>query len=130
MKYTEETIEGICKELREGATQLDAAIVNGICKDTFYDWMKNKPDFSDRIKNALADFKSELLTTIKKASPKSWQAAAWILERRFRQDYALRTELTGKDGEKLEIPTPVILNVKTNPDKRPSISSITEPQKN
>jgi hypothetical protein len=40
---------------------------------------------------------------IEKASVKTWTAAAWILERRYKKDYALRHEVTGKDAGEITI---------------------------
>lgn len=104
-KYSKAIVDSICKMIEEGHTNKDAAILNRISHDTFYAWLKDKPEFSDAVKRAQAKFKKGLLGTIQKASVKSWQAAAWILERRHKDDYALRQEITGADGENLQTTT-------------------------
>lgn len=61
MKYSEELTEKICKHLKKGNTVTTTCQAVGIHKDTFYDWMKKKSDFSDAIKKAqsIADKKVE-----------------------------------------------------------------------
>ena len=61
MKYSKELTEKICKLLKIGNTITTTCQAVGIHKDTFYDWMKKKSDFSDAIKKAqsIADKKVE-----------------------------------------------------------------------
>jgi hypothetical protein len=57
--------------------------------------------FFNDIKKAEADSIEDLLSTIYNAGKQgSWQASAWILERRHSDEFARKekTELTGKDG--------------------------------
>jgi len=54
MKYSEELIEKICKHLKKGNTINTTCQAVGIHKDTFFDWMNKKSDFSDSIKKAMA----------------------------------------------------------------------------
>jgi len=54
MKYSEELIEKLCKHLKQGATITSTCQAIGISRETFYDWMKKKPDVSDTIKKAMA----------------------------------------------------------------------------
>lgn len=105
MKYCKEIIKEICEHIEQGSTQRDAAILSGIKESIFYDWLKDprKVEFSESLKRAHAEYKKVLATTVKKASYKSWQAAAWLLERRYKEDYALRQELTGAEGNSIPI---------------------------
>ena len=100
MKYCKELTDEICNHLREGRTQKDAAILANISKETFHQWLL-KPDFHDRVKKAQSEFKKQLEVRVQVASNTTWTAAAWMLERRFKDDYALRQEFTGRDGESL-----------------------------
>lgn len=61
MKYSEEITEKICKLLKKGNTITTTCEAVGIHKDTFYEWLKKKPDFTDAIKKAqsIADKKVE-----------------------------------------------------------------------
>lgn len=64
MKYSNEKIQECADWVRlnglmdyGGATLADFCKAMDIGRDTYYEWME-KPDFSDRIKNAKADFKA------------------------------------------------------------------------
>ena len=61
MKYTKEVVETLAKHIKKGSTITSACDAVGISKQTFYDWKKNKADFSDAIKKAqsVADKKVE-----------------------------------------------------------------------
>ena len=52
-KYTKALVNEICDELATGKHSIaDTCKKVGITKETFYQWIKNKPDFSDQIKDA------------------------------------------------------------------------------
>lgn len=65
--------------------------VVGISKQTFYRWMKEgnagltveTAEFCDAVKKALGRSEARDVAIIGKAASKSWQAAAWRLERKF-----------------------------------------------
>ncbi len=118
-KLTIEVHAAILKSILNGATRTDAAIAAGITYQTYKNWMKRgeefdklKEDVRDEkelpffeffvdIKKAEAECANEMVGIVRKAAARQWQAAAWFLERRRREDYALRREITGKDGEDL-----------------------------
>jgi hypothetical protein len=104
MKYSSEMVDEICKYLRAGNNISDTCSLVGINDDTFYDWKKNKPEFSDALKKAENECKARNIAIIQKAAEKSWQAAAWWLERRYNSEFALKSvqEFTGKDGQPLQ----------------------------
>jgi hypothetical protein len=77
--------------LRAGHTRDTAAALAGIGASTLYAWMAaaSQPDaapefveFLDAIKKAEIEAEDALLAIVRRAAPKSRQAAAWILERR------------------------------------------------
>lgn len=102
--------DAIVLSLKAGATRRDAACAAGITYKTLLNWEKrgdakdaeeNDPDFFlffHAIKKAEAECANAMAAVVQKAATKQWQAAAWWLERRRREDYALRREITGKDG--------------------------------
>jgi hypothetical protein len=104
MKYTDDTVKSIVNNLRSGNTQRDSALLAGISESTFYEWMKY-PEFSESIKRAEKECKARNIAIIQQAATKSWQAAAWYLERRYNDEYALKqiNEHQGKDGKPIAI---------------------------
>ena len=104
-KYSSEMTADICKWLRAGSSQRDSAVLAGISEDTFYTWIKEKPEFSEAIKKAEQECKARNIAIIQKAGEKSWQAAAWYLERKYHNEFALKnvTQLVGPDDKEIEI---------------------------
>lgn len=51
-KYTPERLELIYKVLSEGGTEKEAYTRAGISQDTYYAWLKQKPEFSEKVKEA------------------------------------------------------------------------------
>ena len=104
-KYCTEIIDEICDCVKRGLTQEDARIIVGISKDTFYRWRNEHSDFSDKLEKANRHFKDENLAIIQRAAKKTWQAAAWLMERKFFNEYAMRQRLehSGTDGNPLTV---------------------------
>ncbi|MBM3268913.1 MAG: helix-turn-helix domain-containing protein [Candidatus Sericytochromatia bacterium] len=89
-KLTPEAAEIVATAIRAGASREAAAAQAGIARSTLYDWCKRGESgdeqftwFSDTLKKAEADLEAKALAHILEAAGKSWQAAAWLLERRF-----------------------------------------------
>ncbi|MBM3227439.1 hypothetical protein FJZ27_01070 [Candidatus Peribacteria bacterium] len=81
-KFSPEMQAALCKWLKKGCSFKDACAMEGISYETFRTWQTEKSVFSVAIKKAEAECKVARIQTILKASDKSWQAAAWWLERR------------------------------------------------
>lgn len=72
-----------------------AAMSAGINEATFHAWKSRGEqdeagpfrDFSESIKRAEAEYVRSALELIGSAAKKSWQAAAWLLERRYPHEY-------------------------------------------
>ncbi len=91
MKYGPEKTEEICERLRNGSNRTDACLLSDISYQTFSRWMDDN-EFSEAIKKAEAVFKNKNIIIIQTAAQKTWQAAAWLLERKYRGEYALQRE--------------------------------------
>lgn len=104
-KYTPDTVERIVQAIGQGATYELAAAYGGISYQTFNEWVKAKPEFSEAIKSAEGQAAVKWLAKIEKAASNgAWQAAAWKLERRYPHEYGRQVqEITGKDGEPLTV---------------------------
>jgi transposase len=88
-KLTDDRTAQICTLLRAGTTVDLAAEATGISRRTFYDWLERDPDFRQSVDEAKAQAEATLVARVAKASAAgSWQAAAWLLERRWPQRWA------------------------------------------
>ena len=101
-KLTEDNMLELEKRFRDGATILEA--IDGIMgESTYHDHRKNNPEFEARMQMA-KEYITEIARgvvakRIKRADP---DMAKWWLERKNKQEFSLRNEVTGADGEKLE----------------------------
>lgn len=93
-KCTKETIQTAVKLKKAGVNNRDIAAAIGIDESTFYKW-SNHPktemqhQFGQALQKTEADYKASLLTLIYNAAVKrNWQAAAWLLERKYPQEFA------------------------------------------
>jgi hypothetical protein len=125
-KLSEELVDKILVYIRSGAYIETAVVAAGASKQAFYVWAKVANDakaavakdpknarslskyqraaikFLEAVEKALAEAEMADVITIRRASARSWQAAAWHLERKSparwgRRDH-LTQEVTGKDG--------------------------------
>jgi hypothetical protein len=92
VKYGKERTEEIAQLLKNGSSRTDACTLAGISYETFTQWMK-KPEFSEAIKKAEAICKNRNITIIQKAAITTWTAAAWWLERKHPEEFAVRQRL-------------------------------------
>lgn len=99
MKYGPEITAEIAKSLQMGNNRTDSCTLAGIHYETFLRWMDEHSEFCESIKKAEAECKARNITIIQKAAITSWQAAAWWLERKHRNEFALMKEEIQKDDE-------------------------------
>ena len=87
-KLTPARQKAICQAIELGATFEHAAAAAGIHYDTFASWRKNNSAFSEALKSAEANGVVKRLERIARAAVSgAWQADAWLLERRYPQEY-------------------------------------------
>ena len=96
-KFSEEVTAAICESLEAGATRKAAHTAAGIPSATFYAWLgygtqsppkdQKYADFVEAIEAAEGEMIVTAVKAIKAAGAKSWQAWAWLLERRHAGDY-------------------------------------------
>lgn len=102
MKYCPEMVKEFCEHLEEGGKRTDACEMVGIVYDTFLEWFRDprKPEFAEAVKKAEARWKLNAIKRIHRAGARTWQANAWLLERKFPEEYALRVknQLSGPNG--------------------------------
>ena len=111
----------ICVAIGSGATLEIAAQAAGIGSRTLDEWLHHGrkelqedsagagpcADFVRAANVASAKLEIDLLATIQAEAPKTWQAAAWLLERKFPQRYARVDRLRVSGDEVNEKPVAV-----------------------
>lgn len=92
-KLTKEGIEDAVRLCRAGLTDKDIAAYLGVARETYSRWINHPRTDNQRqlchvLKKAEVERKATLVGRIMDASGDSWQAAAWLLERKYPQEYA------------------------------------------
>ena len=104
MKYGKERVKKITQALCDGQGRVRACKIAGIRYDTFMEWMRSKPEFSEAVKKAEATGNDKIKDICQRRiiEDKSWQSAAWWLERNYPDQYSLkqRHDITS-DGKAL-----------------------------
>ncbi len=99
---TPETISKLEEAFLVGATDKEACFVANISPATLYEYCKENPEYSER-KEALKDMPKFLakknVTEAINDGDKS--LSQWYLERKVKDEFAQRSEHTGKDGKDL-----------------------------
>lgn len=103
-----------------GGTDKEACSYADISHQTLYDYQKLKPDFVERKEMLKERPFIKARQTIVKALDNPHDAQ-WFLERKRKNEFAQRTEMTGKDGQPiLVIPAELInknvFDTSTEPD--------------
>lgn len=93
-KYVPEIIEKVLNAVAVGAPFTHACNYAGINFDTFNEWRKTYPEFSEQLKEAEGRAAVGWLDKIETAAKEgNWQAAAWKLERRYPHDFGRRDRM-------------------------------------
>jgi len=129
-KLTPEITEIICQFIEKGNSYETATQAVGICRKTLFNWMdrgeKGEPDFTHfthSIKKARAKAEMRRVQVIEDASPKNWQAAAWLLERSNPQQWGNKQETKIEHSGKIE--GNIIFNYKVIEDAATTTGSTT-----
>ena len=98
-KLTEELQAEICKYIEQGNTYDRACRLTGISDSIFYLWKAEGEksesgkyfEFLEAVKKAADLFKAWNIGVIMKAAQENtWQAAAWLLERKYPEEFGRR----------------------------------------
>ncbi len=93
-KLTPAVHASIVENLRAGAYIETAAAAAGVSASTVHAWLRRAEDhpedcgspfleFLEAVEKARAEAELDAIRTIREAAPRSWQAAAWYLERSY-----------------------------------------------
>lgn len=95
----------LIKAIESGMTNEAACKVSGMTRTALYYWLKRgddqearhvrgwSRDFRDRYRAAEAKCEERLLGLVSNAAEQEWQAASWILERRFPKKWSHRVHV-------------------------------------
>ena len=92
-KYNQGVVDALVEILSKGISITAACGYVGISRGTFYKWIKEYPEFDLAIQGSNFELEARLVTKIEDHGEQSWQALAWILERRLPQEWSLKREL-------------------------------------
>ena len=98
----------IVDAVRAGASRAAAAEAARVGRTTLFRWLKDgaagaEPyaSFTAKVREAEGELEKELVTIIKGHSADSWQAAAWLLERKWQKRWAIRRDRQDRDAAPL-----------------------------
>lgn len=104
MKYDKDTVKKIIDALADGQGRVRACKIAGISYQTFVNWKSEKIEFIESVKKAEETGNDKIKDICQRRiiEDKSWQSAAWWLERNYPDQYSLkqRHDITG-DGKVL-----------------------------
>ena len=104
-KRTADVQQRLLKAIAAGNYYEAACNAAGITFETFNEWRKAFPDFSEAVMKAEALAEMEIVARWRDDIPGNWQAARDFLARRHPERWANKEKLehTGKDGASLTI---------------------------
>jgi hypothetical protein len=98
---TDSSIRQVYACLGVGASQKDAAEYVGVPVSVIRARRRNDPEFARGLRKAIHQGKVHHLTKISKSS--AWQASAWVLERRWRKQFARNEPGDERAPEPIEV---------------------------
>lgn len=107
-KCTKEAIEAAVKLKQAGVNNKDIAAAIGVSESRFSKWVNhpqsdNQRQLGQALKKVEAEYKAALLSIIaKNAKNRDWKAAAWLLERKYPQEYGKQLRLPPQDAYETE----------------------------
>lgn len=114
---TNEVVSKLEQAFSMGCSDLEACLYADISKQTLYDYQKIHPAFVDRKAMLKERMVFKARSVIAEAlNNKDENTAKWYLERKKKDEFGTRTEVTGKDGETLQAPVINILPVAAGGD--------------
>ncbi len=127
-KLTDRVKKNIISAIRAGLSYERAALFAGISESTFYNWKERGEregegiyfEFLEDLKKAEIEGEVRNLAIISKAAEKQWQAAAWLLERRY-PDLWGRVDVKHTGKIELEHTNEYKYVLETNRDIRPEV---------
>lgn len=102
-KYNKETVEKLEDAFRDGASIGEACDLAQIDRGTYYNWLESVEGFSTKMEDA-KDWVNEIARAVVSQNitkKKDVDTAKWWLERRVKDKFSPRQEMTGDQGKPL-----------------------------
>jgi len=93
--------EDLLDNLRSGMSIVAACALSSVSRSSYYSWIKQDPEWAEEAEAAIRFGEAVLVSRISQAGVDDWRAAAWLLERRFPNEWGPRQEVslaTTQDG--------------------------------
>jgi hypothetical protein len=104
-KMTPEVVTKLEEVFALDGTVEEACFYAGISRNAYYEWIKAKPELNDRFEELRQrPFLKARQTIVKNLDQP--EHAKWYMERKKKNEFAQRTEMTGEGGK--DLPTPII----------------------
>lgn len=111
-KLTPETLDKLRTAFLMGCSDVEACLYADISKTALYNYQQKNPEFVDQKEQWKEQLTLKARTVIANSlNNKDENTAKWYLERKKKDEFGTRTEVTGKDGETLQAPVINILPV-------------------
>jgi len=112
---TEATIGKLKEGFAQGFSVRNACIWADINQDTYFEYCKKNPKFSEQCKTLQQKPLIKSILVINKAlNEGDVSTAKWYAERKCKEEFSLRQEITGEDGEAIKIKIPEITVIFTD----------------
>lgn len=119
-KLTRDLVRKACELKRKGLSNQDICNALHVTTTAFYGWIQTEKSdgtklqktelqlaLIDGLKEAETDFKQSLIAKVVKHAGDQWQAAAWMLERKYPQEFGkvdrLQAEVQQKTEAKVQV---------------------------
>lgn len=102
-KMTPEIIGKLETSFSNGYTDVQACVMANINPSTLYEYCKENPEFSEKKEELKkrVDIQAKL-NIVKSLQAGDKDISKWWLERKCKEEFSLRTEHTGKNGEDIK----------------------------
>lgn len=95
---TPQSLDQAVAGIAAGLTINDACALADIDRRTFWLHRKNDPALNLKVQRAYISFKLKHIKNIQNASETNWTASAWLLERKFRDEFGAKQSIEVHQG--------------------------------
>ena len=120
VKMDDLTVKKLEEAFSIGADVRAACCYANISHTTYYNWIKSFPEYEERFATLRDKPILKAYNTINRGLDQI-ETAKWYLERKAKDEFSTRAELTGKDGK--DLPQPIINVIPTNNSDKQDIEA-------